>query len=61
MVLFYPADWDRYGQEAGHRSNEEMLSQADALIAFWDGKGRITGALIDAAKAKKIKVAIVKY
>ena len=61
IVEPHEADWYRYGQEAGYRSNEEMLSQADALIAFWDGKGRITGALIDAAKAKKIKVAIVKY
>ena len=42
-------------------SNEEMLSKADALIAFWDSKGRMTKALIDSAKAKGIKVAIVKY
>ena len=61
IVEPHDADWDRYGQEAGYRSNEEMLSKADALIAFWDGKGRMTKALIDSAKAKGIKVAIVKY
>lgn len=61
IVEPHDADWDRYGQEAGYRSNEEMLSTADAIIAFWDGKGRMTGTLIEAAKAKGIKVAIVKY
>ena len=57
----HPADWDRYGNEAGYLSNDEMLKHADALIAFWDGKGRKTGALIQSAKTKGIKVAVVKY
>lgn len=61
IVEPHEADWDRYGQEAGYRSNEEMLNKADALIAFWDGKGRMTKALIDAAKSKGIKVATVMY
>lgn len=61
IVEPHDADWVRYGQEAGYRSNEEMLSKADALIAFWDGKGRMTKALIDSAKAKGIKVAVVNY
>lgn len=61
IVEPHDADWDRYGQEAGYRSNEEMLSKADALIAFWDGRGRMTKALIDSAKAKGIKVATVLY
>ena len=61
IVEPHEADWDRYGKEAGYRSNEVMISNADALIAFWDGKGRMTGALIDAAKAKGIKVAVVLY
>lgn len=61
IVEPHDADWDRYGQEAGYRSNEEMLDKADALIAFWDGKGRTTGGLIESAKAKGLKVAMVKY
>ena len=61
IVEPHEADWDRYGKDAGYRSNEVMISNADALIAFWDGKGRMTGALTDAAKAKGIKVAVVLY
>ncbi len=38
-----------------------MVAHADALIAFWDGKGRMTGSLIDAAKAKGLKVAVFNY
>lgn len=61
LVEPHEADWDKYGKDAGIRSNEEMLNNADALIAFWDGKGWNTGALIKAAKAKGIKVAVVKF
>ena len=61
IVEPYEAYWEKYGQEAAYHSNYEKLGKADALIAFWDGKGRMTGALIDAAKAKGIKVAVVLY
>lgn len=57
----YDADWKRYGQDAGYKSNEEMINHADALIAFWDGSGTMTGALINSAKEKGLKIAIVKY
>ncbi len=57
----YEAEWGKYGQGAGYKSNNEMVAHADALIAFWDGKGRMTGSLIGAAKAKGLKVAVVNY
>lgn len=61
IIELYDADWKRYGQDAGYKSNEEMINHADALIAFWDGNGRMTGALINYAKEKGLKIAIVKY
>lgn len=61
IVEEHPADWNRYGNEASYISNNEMLKYADALIAFWDGKGSKTGALIQSAKEQGIKVAVVKY
>lgn len=61
IVEPHEAEWNRLGQSAGIQSNEVMLSKADELIAFWDGKGRNTGALIESAIKKGIKVAVVKY
>lgn len=53
----YRANWSRYGQEAGYKSNEIMVKHADALIAFGDGKGRITEHLIKLAKEHGLRVA----
>lgn len=57
----HETNWNKYGQEAAiSKSNEEMTSNADALIAFWDGSTGIKD-MIDHARQKKIKVAIVDY
>ena len=34
----FPADWKQHGKAAGHIRNDEMASNADALILVWDGK-----------------------
>lgn len=60
-VEVHEANWGKYRQEAGLKSIQEMLEHADALIAFWDGKGKITKSLILKAKEKGIRIAIVKY
>ena len=49
QVDYYPADWDVYGKRAGYIRNEEMAKNADALIAFWDGKSKGTKHMIDLA------------
>jgi hypothetical protein len=36
----HPADWDKFGKSAGYIRNKEMAQNADALMAFWDGKSR---------------------
>lgn len=55
----YEADWDKYGKSAGYKRNLEMASNADELIAFWDGKSKGTEHMIDIAKKEKIKVKII--
>lgn len=55
----FPADWKKYGKSAGYVRNEEMANNAEALVAFWDGKSRGTKHMIDIARRKKLKVIIV--
>ena len=61
IVEPHKAEWHKYDKnEAIKRSNEGMISQADALIAFWDGKSLAIKDLIGRAHKKGIKVALVK-
>lgn len=55
----YEADWGKYGQETIHIFNDEITSVADALIAFWDGKSTGVKDMIEQAKQKGKKVAVV--
>lgn len=57
----FPADWNKHGKAADPIRNAEMAEVADALIAFWDGKSRGTANMIQLAKDKGLKVAIVYY
>lgn len=57
----YPADWNTYGKAAGFRRNTQMAKVADALIAFWNGESRGTKNMIETAKAKGLRVAVVRY
>jgi len=41
-VTRFPADWETHGKSAGILRNKEMANNADALIAFWDGKSKTT-------------------
>lgn len=60
-VLSFPADWKKYGNRAGYIRNEEMAQNADALVAFWDGKSRGTKHMIELAKKYNLQVRIVRY
>jgi len=46
---------------AGPKRNEQMANDADALIAFWDGKSKGTKNMIDAANKLGLYVIIVFY
>ena len=54
--ILFPANWKRYSRIAGFLRNEDMLSVATHLIAFWDGKSNGTRHMIEIAKAKGIPV-----
>lgn len=55
----YPADWDQYGKAAGPIRNKQMAENADALVAFWDGKSLGTKNMIDEATKHGLKRRIV--
>jgi hypothetical protein len=55
-----PANWDKYGKSAGYKRNEQMAKYADNLIAFWDGKSKGTGHMIDIAKRLGLNVHVVR-
>ena len=58
MIAYFPADWKKYGRAAGFNRNVEMAKNADALVAFWDGKSKGTKHMIDIAKNKNLQVRI---
>jgi hypothetical protein len=54
-VIEMPADWKTHGRSAGMIRNKDMLDQADALLAIWDGHSPGTKNMISIAKKKGIK------
>lgn len=54
--ILFPANWKRYPRIAGFLRNEDMLSVATHLVAFWDGKSSGTRHMIEIAKGKEIPV-----
>lgn len=57
----YPAKWEEYGKKAGYLRNRQMANNANALIAFWDGKSRGTNHMINTAKYLNLQVSVVLY
>jgi hypothetical protein len=56
-VYIIPADW-RLGKGAGFARNEEIVNEADVVVAFWDGSSRGTAHDIGLAKKanKRLRV-----
>ena len=62
--IAHPADWNKYGRQAGPIRNAKMLNSLpkDAIIlAFWDGVSKGTGHMIQIAQRSGRKVEIIKY
>jgi hypothetical protein len=57
----YPADWKKYGKQAGYVRNAQMLKEGkpDLVIAFPGGKG--TAMMVKLAKEAGVPVEIVEY
>ena len=58
-VKSFPADWDKYGKSAGFVRNKIMGDNADALVAFWDGKSTGTLHMIKVAADKDIPIRVI--
>lgn len=59
--ILFPANWKAYPRIAGFLRNNDMLSVATHLIAFWDGKSSGTKHMIDIAQEKGIPIWVFKY
>jgi predicted Rossmann fold nucleotide-binding protein DprA/Smf involved in DNA uptake len=57
----FAAEWGKFGRAAGPIRNKLMAKNADALLAFWDGKSRGTAHMIDYATEMGLKVKVVEY
>jgi hypothetical protein len=60
-VKSFPAEWGLYGKAAGPIRNSEMVKEADALIAVWNGTSRGTRDVIQKAQRKGIPVVIYYF
>jgi hypothetical protein len=60
-LMEFPADWDKWGKQAGPKRNRQMAEKATHLIAFWDGTSRGTKNMIETAHEFDLKVKAVKY
>lgn len=60
-VRRFPADWNQYGKAAGYIRNCQMADNADALIAFWDGRSRGTGNMIEIARKRNMPIRVAGY
>lgn len=61
QVNYFRPDWNKEGKSAGHKRNIQMLSQSDAVIAFWDGISPGTKHMIQSTKAAGKPVAVKHY
>lgn len=61
QIRRYPADWYKYGKKAGPLRNDLMARNADALIAYWDGRSPGTSNMIETARNYGLQISIKQY
>lgn len=61
MLEVFTADWKKYGKDAGDIRDFQMVSSADALIAFWDGESKEGKSKIDFARRTGIQVFVPQH
>ena len=57
----FPADWDKHGQSAGYRRNQEMAEYATHAVVFWDGKSKGSEHMINLAKEQGLNLRVVRF
>ena len=60
-IIPFPANWDKYGNDAGHIRNMDMAMYAEALLAFWDGVSTGTKDMINQAIDNNLYVKVIRY
>lgn len=60
LTEFLP-DWNKHGKAAGFIRNEEIVKNADFVLAFWDGLSRGTGNSLSIAKRLKKPTLIIYF
>lgn len=60
-INYFPADWENRGRGVGFIRNEEMAKNADALVAFWNGKSHGTKHMIETAKKHSLAIRVINY
>lgn len=53
-------DYKAYGRVAPLRRNDEIIDYADEILAFWDGKSKGTGYVIEHARALGKRVGVIR-
>lgn len=53
------ADWEKHGKAAGFIRNEDIVREANVVLAFWDGESRGTQNSLSIAKRLKKPTFIV--
>ncbi len=38
----FPAEWEKYGKQAGYLRNATIVGHSEGIIAFWDGESKGT-------------------
>ena len=59
--ILFPANWKEYPRIAGFLMNNDMLSIATHLIAFWNGESSGTKHMIEIAQMKGIPIWVFEY
>jgi hypothetical protein len=60
IIIFLP-NWKAFGKAAGFVRNLRIITEADIIIAFWDGSSKGTKNSIDTANKLNKEVIIVLF
>ena len=58
-VKKFPADWDKYGKNAGPIRNKQMAEYADGLVAFRFKNSKGTTNMIKQARECELEVVVI--
>ena len=59
-IIFIP-DWEKHGRKAGFLRNQDIINEADKVIAFWDTISNGTKNSIELAKRQGKKCLVINF